>query len=48
MSTLQTYVYKLRRQLFEHPDDGDERLMIKPSGYLPRMSPSRNRCSEPV
>jgi len=37
MSTLQTYVYKLRRQLFERPGDGDERLMTKPSGYILRI-----------
>jgi DNA-binding SARP family transcriptional activator len=37
MSTLQTYVYKLRRQLFERPGDDDERLTTKPSGYILRI-----------
>jgi DNA-binding SARP family transcriptional activator len=37
LSTLQTYVYKLRRVLFDEPRDGEERLITKPSGYLLRI-----------
>ncbi len=37
LSTLQTYVYKLRRLLFDEPRDGEERLLTKPSGYVLRI-----------
>jgi DNA-binding SARP family transcriptional activator len=36
LSTLQTYIYKLRKTLFEG-DSGEEMLQTKPSGYILRV-----------